>query len=386
MRRQRLILELPLSKHKMRIPLSAPDITQAEIDAVERVLRSGRLSLGPKLEEFEHAIAAYLGARHAVGVSSGTAGLHLCVRALGIGEGDEVILPSFTFIAAANVLRYERAVPVFVDIDPVTLNIDPAKIEAAISPRTRAILVPHTFGVPAAMEEILAIARRYRLSVIEDACEAIGAEFHGKKVGALGDAGVFAFYPNKQITTAEGGVIVSNNDELAVRLRVLRNQGRSLSDDWLQHSEVGYNYRLSELHSALGIEQLKRIEAILKRREDIARAYSDRLKDFAAVELPPFNRPDCRVSWFVFVVRLRPGSAHVHRDAVARGLAERGIETGRYFGPIHLQPAYRAHTPPRAPLHVAESMAIRTLALPFFNQITESRIKKVCTSLRELLH
>lgn len=369
----------------MTIPLSGPDITQTEIDAVVGVLRSGRLSLGPKLEEFELAIANYVGARHAVGVSSGTAGLHLCVRAMGIGEGHEVILPSFTFIAAANAVRYERAVPVFVDIDPVTLNIDPERIEAAISTRTRAILVPHTFGIPAAMPEILAIARRHRLKVIEDACEAIGAEIHGKKVGAMGDAGVFAFYPNKQITTAEGGAIVCNNDELAVRLRILRNQGRSASDDWLQHSELGYNYRLSELHCALGIEQLKRIEAILKRREEIAHAYSDGLKDFADLELPPFNLRDCRISWFVFVVRIRLEAAHAQRDAVARGLSGRGIETGRYFGPIHLQPAYRTHTPACAPLHVTESVANRTLALPFFNRITESQIAKVCSALREVL-
>lgn len=369
----------------MRIPLSAPDITQAEIDAVVSALRNGRLSLGPKLQEFEDAMAAYLGVRHAVGVSSGTAGLHLCVRALGIGDGDEVILPSFTFIAAANALCYERAVPVFVDIDPLTLNLDPEKIEAAITPRTRAILVPHTFGIPAAMENILAIAERHRLRVIEDACEAIGAELHGKKVGTLGNVGVFAFYPNKQITTSEGGMIVSSDGELAARFRTLRNQGRANSDDWLQHSELGYNYRLSELHSALGIEQLKRIESILTRREEIASLYRDRLKDFAAVDLPPFEPPGCRVSWFVFVVRLRPEFARVDRDAVARELRKREIETGRYFGPIHLQPAYRAHTPPREPLRVTESVAMRTLALPFFNQITESSVTEVCTSLRNVL-
>jgi perosamine synthetase len=369
----------------MRIPLSAPDITEADIDAVAGVLRSGRLSLGPKLEEFENAVAGYVRAAHAVGVSSGTAGLHLCVKALGIREGDEVILPSFTFIAAANAVCYERAVPVFVDIDPVTLNIDPAKMEAAISPRTRAILVPHTFGIPAPMNEILAVAGRHRLSVIEDACEAIGAEIYGKKVGAMGDAGVFAFYPNKQITTAEGGVVVSNSEELAARLRTLRNQGRSPWNDWLQHTEVGYNYRLSELHSALGVEQMKRIEPILKRRDDIARAYGDGLKDLETIELPPFGLTNYRVSWFVFVVRLRTELMRIHRDVVAERLAEKGIETGRYFGPIHLQPAYRGRVPPRTPLCVTESMATRTLALPFFNEITESQIMKVCESLREVL-
>ncbi len=369
----------------MRIPLSAPDITQAEIAAVESVLRSGRLSLGPKLAEFEEGIADYLGAKHAVGVSSGTAGLHLCVRALGIGGGDEVILPSFTFIAAANALRYERAVPVFVDIDPRTLNIDPARIAAAITPRTRAILVPHTFGIPAEMEEILAIAKRQGLRVIEDACESIGAEIHGKKVGTLGDVGVFAFYPNKQITTAEGGVVVSSDAGLAAWTRALRNQGRSVTDDWLQHSEIGYNYRLSELHCALGIEQLKRIEAILRRREEVARLYRARLKDCAAVELPPFEWPGCRISWFAFVVRLRAASGKLDRDAIARELLKQGIETGRYFGPIHLQPAYRASTPPAQPLLVTESIAARTLALPFFNQLTEQSIAQVCDSLQAAL-
>jgi len=369
----------------MRIPLSAPDITQAEIAAVESVLRSGRLSLGPRLEEFEQAISDYLGAKHAVGVSSGTAGLHLCVKALGIGAGDEVILPSFTFIAAANALRYERAVPVFVDIEPRTLNIDPGRIESAISPRTRAILVPHTFGIPADMREILAIANRHGLRVIEDACESIGAEFHGQKVGTLGDAGVFAFYPNKQITTAEGGVVVCRDAGLAARMRALRNQGRSISDDWLHHSEIGYNYRLSELHCALGIEQLKRIEAILRRREEVARLYRAHLKDCAALELPPFEVPGCRISWFAFVVRIRADRARLSRDALARELLKREIETGRYFGPIHLQPAYRSSTPPAQPLHVTQSIAARTLALPFFNQLTEESIAQVCDVLQEAL-
>jgi perosamine synthetase len=201
----------------------------------------------------------------------------------------------------------------------------------------------------------------------------------------MGDAGVFAFYPNKQISTAEGGAIVLNSEELAARLRTLRNQGRSPWNDWLQHTEVGYNYRLSELHSALGVEQMKRIEPILKRRDDIARAYGDGLKDLEAIELPPFGLTNCRVSWFVFVVRLRTELMRVHRDVVAERLAEKGIETGRYFGPIHLQPAYRGRVPPRTPLCVTESMATRTLALPFFNEITESQIMKVCESLREVL-
>jgi len=369
----------------MRIPLSSPDITQAEIEAVTAVLRSGRLSLGPKLQEFEAEIAAYCGVAHAVGVSSGTTGLHLCVRALGIREGDEVILPSFTFVAAANVLRYERAVPVFVDIDRATLNLDPALVEAAITPRTRALLIVHTFGVPAELNELCEIARRRNLIVIEDACEAIGGEYGGRKVGTFGEAGAFAFYPNKQITTAEGGMVVTNKAELSSRVRSLRNQGRGLDDEWLQHGEVGYNYRLSELHCALGTEQLKRVDGILRRREAIARGYHERLAKHPGLELPPLALPNRRISWFVFVVRLRESFGRAERDALARQLAARGIETACYFAPIHLQPAYRDLPAPRTRLSVTEYNGERTLALPFFNQITDSQVDEVCAALWELL-
>jgi perosamine synthetase len=253
----------------MRIPLAAPDICEADIEAVTNVLRTSSLSQGPKLEEFEHAVAEYVGASHAVAVNSGTGGLHLCIRALGIGEGDEVIVPSFAFIAVANAIRYERAVPVFVDIDPVMLNLDRNLIETAITPRTRAILVVHTFGCPAELTEIIHIARRHNLFVIEDSCEAIGAEFDGRKVGAQGEVGVFSFYPNKQITTGEGGIIVTQNRGIATLARKLRNHGRGNSEDSFQHTELGYNYRISELNCALGIEQLKRIEDVLERREAI---------------------------------------------------------------------------------------------------------------------
>lgn len=369
----------------MRIPLSAPDITEAEIEAVSAVLRSGRLSLGPKLEEFEASIARYCDAVHAVGVSSGTAGLHLCIRALEIGEGDEVILPSFTFIAAANVLRYERAIPVFVDIDPVTLNLDPAAVEAAITPRTRAILAVHTFGVPADLTQLLKIAHRHKLLLIEDACEAVGAEYRGKKIGTFGDAGVFAFYPNKQITTAEGGVVVTNDPRLAGKIKALRNHGRAADAEWLQHSEVGYNYRLSELHCALGVEQMKRIHSILRRREEIARLYEKRLADQSLLELPPREFPDRKMSWFVYVVRMKQSFGSTKRDVLARRMAERGIETARYFAPLHLQPAYRGVFAPRRPLNVTESAGARTLGLPFFNRITDDQLTEVCSALDELL-
>lgn len=368
----------------LEIPLSSPDLTQAEIDAVTDVLRSGRLSLGEKLREFESAFASYIGAPHAVAVSSGTAALHLAIRALGIGQGDEVILPSFAFIAVANALRYERALPVFVDIDPHTLNLDPNRIEEAITPRTRAILVVHTFGVPAAMEQIMLIASRRGLYVIEDACEALGAELHGEKVGTLGDIAVFGFYPNKQITTAEGGMVVTGNADVAGRIRSLRNHGRTSGGQLFEHAEIGYNYRLSELHCALGTEQLKRVDEILRLREAVARRYHQRLAPLASLRLPIAEVPGSRISWFVYVLRLAESAAPALRDSIADALASRGIATGRYFPPIHGQPAYR-DLPNRVPLPITESVAVRTLALPFFSRVTDEQLQAVCAALEENL-
>jgi perosamine synthetase len=367
----------------MKIPLSAPDITEAEIEAVTAVLRTSRLSLGPVAEQFESAVAEYVSLPHAVAVSSGTAGLHLCIRALGIGEGDEVIVPSFTFIAAANAVRYERATPVFADIDASTLNIDPQRIEEAITPRTRAILAVHTFGVPAEMLSILEIAEKHGLLVIEDACEAIGAEYRGRRVGSMGHAGVFAFYPNKQITTGEGGVVVTRDEALARRIRALRNQGRYESDDWFQHTELGYNYRISEINCALGLAQMARLKEILQKRADVASAYHRRLSRYPELILPPLALPAGRISWFVYVVRLKVG-AHLDRDAIMRSLGAAGIASGRYFAPIHLQPSYAAWRL-SADLAVTEAEALRTLALPFFNNIEANAIDHVCDTLGRLL-
>jgi perosamine synthetase len=366
----------------MKIPLSAPDITEAEIEAVIGVLRTSRLSLGPVTEQFEAAVAEYVSVPQAVAVSSGTAGLHLCIRALGIGEGDEVIVPSFAFVAAANAIRYERATPVFADIDPGTLNIDPQKFEEAITPRTRAILVVHTFGFPAEMKTILEIAQRHGLLVIEDACEAIGAEYRGCRVGSMASAGVFAFYPNKQITTGEGGVVVTRDEGLARRIRALRNQGRYESDDWFQHTELGYNYRISDINCALGLAQMGRLKEILQRRAEVASAYHQRLSSYQELSLPPIETASGRISWFVYVVRLTGNG--LERDAVMRGLAAAGIASGRYFAPIHLQPSYAAwrHT---ANLPVTEAVASRTLALPFFNNLEASAIDHVCDTLGRLL-
>jgi perosamine synthetase len=367
------------------IPLSAPDITDSEIEAVVSVLKGSRLSLGPALKEFESAIAKYAGCAHAVAVNSGTSALHLALLALGIGEGDEVIVPSFTFIAAANVIRHVHATPVFVDIEPRTLNLDPVRVEAAITPRTRAIMVVHTFGIPADMDALSRLAQKNNLRIIEDACEAIGAEFRGTKVGTIGDAGAFAFYPNKQITTGEGGVLVTNNSELAATARALRNQGRRETDDWFQHSELGYNYRISEMNCALGVEQLKRIDAILARREQVAESYRSRLADRTDLILSPSTLPDSRISWFVYVVRLSAEYPQTSRDFVTRQLAAAGIATGRYFAPIHLQPSYRKFAHASANLTVTEAEAPRCIALPFFNRIAESQIDRVCVALIAIL-
>jgi perosamine synthetase len=370
----------------MRIPLAAPDINEQDIAAVTCALRSSRLSLGPKLDEFELSLASYVGAPHAVVVSSGTSALHLCMRVLGITEGDEVIVPAFAFIAVANAVRYERAIPVFVDVDPVTLNLDPALIESAISQRTRAILVVHTFGCPADLLEIIRIARRHRLLVIEDACEAIGAEYDGIRVGLQGDVGVFAFYPNKQITTGEGGAIVTGNSAVAALARKLRNQGRSDSGDWLEHTELGYNYRISEINCALGVEQLRRIDAVLEKRAAIAAQYQRRLGNNPALQLPPLSLPRRRISWFVYVVRLSAQFSQLHRDWIMKEMIARGIGCGRYFAPIHLQPIYKHSSFQRMALPVTEASAARTLALPFFNRIREEEIEEVCVTLEDLLN
>jgi len=369
----------------MRIPLSAPEITEQDIKAVTGVLRTSRLSLGPKVGEFERAIAYYVSAADVIAVNSGTSGLHLCIRALGISEGDEVIVPSFAFIAVANAIRYERATPVFVDVDAQTLNLDPSLLEQAITARTRAIIVVHTFGCPSELSRILQIAKRHGLFVIEDACEAIGAEYQGQKVGALGDVGVFAFYPNKQITTGEGGAVVTNNSEVALKVRKLRNQGRDDSDEWFQHTELGYNYRISDINCALGIEQLKRIDAILDRRESIAREYSDILRSVPDLIIPAMALPRRKISWFVYVVRLSSRFDEVQRDWIVNEMRSRGIALGRYFAPIHLQPIYQPSGSGKSALPVTEFQASRSLALPFFNRIRDEEIKEVCQTLVELI-
>ena len=369
----------------MKIPLSSPDISEAEIAAVQAVLRTTRLSLGGKLEEFEQSLAAYAGTKHAVALSSGTAALHLALLSAGISAGAEVIVPSFTFIAVANAVRYVGATPVFVDIDPQTLNMAPAAVAAAITPKSRAIMVVHTFGVPAALEELLAIARRHHLVMIEDACEALAGEYQGRKLGSFGNAGVFGFYPNKQITTGEGGALVTDDAKVAARAKMLRNQGRDSSEEWFSHQEIGYNYRISEINCALGSAQLARIAEILTARERVAQMYEARLCNHVDLVLPPTQIASGKISWFVYVVRLAERFAGAGRDRIATDLTARGIGCGRYFAPIHQQPAYR-NVPHRCmDLKVTESIAQRTLALPFFNQLAEKQVAEVCRVLREVM-
>ncbi len=368
----------------MNIPLSAPDITEAEIDAVVKVLRSGRLSLGNSLIEFEDAVAGYVGAQNAVAVNSGTSGLHLAVRALGISAGDEVLVPSFTFIAAANVILQEGATPIFVEVDEQTLNFDPREIELKISPRTKAIMLVHTFGRPAALTEILELAERHKLLIIEDACEALGATYKQKMVGTFGRCGVFAFYPNKQITTGEGGIITTDDKSLAEKMRSLRNQGRGVGGDWFEHQEPGFNYRLNEMSCALGTIQISRIKEILNLRQSAAVKYYDRLKSCRNLILPELTVKDGKISWFVFVVRLREKYSRHERDLVVAEMQRRGIGCGRYFAPIHLQKFFREKFATGG-LSKTEKIADSIIALPFFNLIADDAIDYVCENLLEII-
>lgn len=357
------------------IPLSAPDVTEEDIAEVLGVLRTPCLSLGPKLEEFEGAVARFIGVAHGVALSSGTAGLVVGLRALGIGEGDEVILPSFTFVGVANAVIGSGARPVFADINGVTLNLDPEGVERAVTRKTRAIIAVHTFGHPADMDSLLEIARRHNLRVIEDACEALGAEYRGRKAGGCADLGVFGFYPNKPITTGEGGMVVTGDSGLAETMRALRNQGRRPTDGWL--GMPGGNYRISEINCALGVAQMKRIETILGRRESLALRYAEELRPVQEVTLPPLQAAGSRISWFGFVVRLRKAI----RDRVWRCLADQGIQCGRYFAPLHREPIFAPFHDPDGGLPVTESIAGTTLALPFFNRLANEQISQVCSAL-----
>lgn len=389
--------------------MSAADITVAEIGAVSDVLRSPHLSMGPNILRFEELLAERVQKRHGIGVSSGTAGLHLCVIGADVKDGDLVITTPFSFVASANVILYERAVPIFVDVDPRTLNMDPSQVAEAvvdlksetkrarrwlppalqesdpveIADRLKAILVVHVFGQPADMAPIMEVAKKHDLAVIEDACEAIGAEYDGRPAGSLGDTAVFAFYPNKQMTAGEGGMIVTDDDDLESLFRSLRNQGRDIFDSWLTHSRLGFNYRLDEMSAALGAAQLERFDQLLARRERVAGWYNKRLEDVNAVTTPFVPPTTTRESWFVYVVRL---ASHIDRDAVMVALEGRGVPSRAYFSPIHLQPFYRERFGFReGQFPVTEAAAKATLALPFFGRIGEELVDHVCQELVSVL-
>ncbi len=388
--------------------MSSPDITAGDIAAVNAVLHTPALSIGPQISAFERVAADYAGARFGIGVNSGTAGLHLGVIAAGVERGDWVITTPFSFIASANAILYERGIPIFVDVDPQTGNIDPARVaEAAealmedaggqrnvsrwlprsIRPPTsrrgpeslKAVLPVHAFGQPADMDPILDVARNYQLNVIEDACEAIGAEYKGRKAGTLGHMGVFAFYPNKQMTTGEGGMIVTDDEKWADLFRSLRNQGRDVFDAWLNHSRLGYNYRLDEMSAALGLSQIMRLDELLNKRAQVAAWYNTRLQNEERIEVPCVVTTTTRMSWFVYVVRLKPPA---QRDEVMRRLAAASIPSRPYFTPIHLQPFYRekfGYQPGDFP--VTERLGEVSLALPFSGVMTEEQVDAVCQQL-----
>ena len=387
----------------MNIPLSQPDIGTLEVDSVTRALRSGSLSLGPRVSEFEREFANYIGTRYAIATNSGTSALHLCVRALGIGPEDEVLTTSFSFVASANCLLYEKALPVFVDIRPDTLNIDPSEIREIIrseyawkagkvglvnrrTGRTlKAILPVHTFGLPCDMSPIVELAREFNLRILEDACEALGSRYRGRLAGTFGDAAAFAFYPNKQMTTAEGGMVVTNDAQVATFCRSLRNQGRDDQSTWLRHIALGYNYRLSDLHCALGLAQLKRIDELLLSRARVAAEYSRALAETPGITLP-CQVADAQQSWFVYVIRLQGSSPALRRDTLMAGLRARGIACQAYFPPIHRQPYFEDIGLSRTPsLPQTDSAAERCLALPFFSAMTSEQIAEVCAAVRHLL-
>jgi len=376
----------------MRIPLAKPEITDADREAVLDVLRTPYLSSGPKVQEFEQAICDYTGSQHAVALNSGTSALQIAVRSLGLELGAEVILPSFAFSALLNVLLQEGLQPKFVDIDPESYNTTPELIAAAITEDTQLVIAVHTFGIPADVPGIISAisslswAGRHTIQVIEDACEALGTEVEGRKAGTLGDASLFAFYPNKQITTGEGGVLVTSDERLARQARILRNQGRDPILSWEDHAEIGFSYRLSDMNCALGISQLNRLEHVIEKRQRLAESYDRRLCSVKDLICPPLSNAIGRISWFVYPIRLPDRFARADRDWICEVLATKGIATGRYFAPLHRQPVLQKSKVTVSKLTSTESIADRVIALPFFNELTETEIEEVCGVLEDSIY
>ena len=383
------------------IPLARPDITNLERKAVLEVLKTSNLSLGPKLEEFEKKIAKFAGVKYAVGVNSGTSALHLIIRALEIKKRDEVITSPFSFVASANCILFEGAKPVFVDIDPKTLNIDPDKIEKTITnlpagrqEKLKAILAVDVFGHPAEWDKIKKIAKKYKLKLIEDSAEALGAEYGSasllqskwKKCGSFGDAAVFAFYPNKQITTGEGGMVLTNNKKIADLCRSMANQGREVKNGkWLEHIRLGYNYRMSDINAALGVVQLSRINKIIKKRKKIAFFYNKYLSDIPNIKIP-YVASYADISWFVYVIQLAENYSKKDRNRIIDKMGKMGIQCSNYFEPIHLQPFYeKMFGYKKSNFPICESISERTIALPFYNNLREKEIKFVVKSLKNII-
>jgi perosamine synthetase len=396
--------QIPDVDRGMQIPMSSPDLSDLEREAVLVVLNTPSLSMGREISGFEQAVGEFTGCRHAIGVSSGTAALHLAIHAAGIQEGDLVLTTPFSFVASTNAILFERGIPVYVDVDPRSGNLDPQQVREAASdlesggsrasrwlPRQgaerhgplKAILSVDVFGQPADADPLLEVAREHGLKLIEDSCEALGSTYKHRPAGTLGDYGMFAFYPNKQITTGEGGVLVTDDDRAAELMRALRNQGRAPGDSWLQHTHLGYNYRLDEMSAALGRVQLGRLYELMAKRQAVAELYHDRLRKVRGIEIPQVLPETTRMSWFVYVIRLAEG---MDRARMIAELAARGIPARPYFAPIHLQPymvnqfGYREEDYP-----VTEDLGRRGLALPFSGVMEESQVAAVCAALIKLL-
>jgi perosamine synthetase len=365
----------------MKIPLAKPWISSDDASRVAETVQSGQLALGPATSAFEQAISTYVGTRTAVAVNSGTSALHLIVRALGIGAGDEVITTPFSFIASTNCILMEGAIPVFVDIDPQTLCIDPEAVKAALTPRTKAILAVDVFGHPADWHRLEQIAREHDLILIEDSAESLGSRLDGKPCGSFGRAAIFGFYPNKQITTGEGGMIVTDDEELAEHCRSMANQGRG-DAGWLSHVRLGYNYRMDEMSAALGLSQMERIEEIVAARAQVATWYLEELTGMDELVLPSVAG-NVHMSWFVFVVRLADAFNRADRDKTLERLRFDGIGCRDYFQPLHLQPFIREELgTKRGQFPITETVSDRTIALPFFPQMTMDQVYTVAKALR----
>ena len=374
--------EYSMKSEALNIPMAMPDITSEEEQAVLEVVQSKRLALGPKIKEFEELFAKYTNRKHAIAVSSGTAGLHLALMALGVGAGDEVLVPSYTFVASVNCILYVGAVPVFVDINKDDYCIDVSDAESKISEKTKAIVSVDVFGHPAPLDKLEKLCNEHNLFLVDDSCEALGAKLHNRKVGNYGDVASFAFYPNKQITTGEGGMIVTDNDEVARKCRMLMNQGRDTMSQWLEHAVLGYNYRMSEVQAALGVVQMKRLDEILAKRERAAAWYNEAFKDSPWLKTQTI-KSGVEMSWFVFVVTLNEG---LNRDEVIKKLQERNIVARAYFTPIHTQP-YLKDYPTKGEDQLPNTLNIgeRTMALPFFGDMTKDQCEYVASELNQVL-